>query len=85
MEEEYANEFKRVANKEGILYRIAEAAVEHPDEPVRKVIFQVASEKLFRDLIKEYKAKSPAFRQQVHTDHACLLQPSLSAHGPGTA
>ncbi len=82
VEQEYVNEFKRVANKEGILYRIAEAAVEHPDEPVNKVVFPVASEKLLRDVIKEHKAKSPAFRQQVHTDHAFLLQPSLSAHGP---
>ena len=34
VEQAYVNEFKRVANKEGILYRIAEAAVEHPDEVV---------------------------------------------------
>jgi len=54
-----------VANKESILCRIAEAVVEHPDEPVRQVVFPVASEKLLREVIKEYKAKSPAFRQQV--------------------
>ena len=46
VEQEYVNEFKRIANKEGILYRIAEAAVDHPDEPVSKVVFPVASEKL---------------------------------------
>jgi hypothetical protein len=67
VEQEYVAEFKRVANKEGILYRIAEAAIEHPDEPVKEVVFPVASEKLLREVIKEYKAKSPAFRQQVHT------------------
>ena len=49
VEQEYANEFKRVANKEGILYRIAEATVEHPDEPVSKVVFPVASEKLLME------------------------------------
>jgi TnpA family transposase len=76
VEEEYANEFRRLANKEGILYRIAEASVEHPDEPVRKVIFEVASEKLLRDLIKEYKAKSPAFRKQVHL----IMRASYSHH-----
>jgi len=76
VEEEYANEFRRIANKEGILYRIAEASVEHPDEPVRKVIFEVASEKLLRDLIKEYKAKSPAFRKQVHL----IMRASYSHH-----
>src|SRR5258707_15264840 len=41
VEQEYLNEFKRVGNKEGILYRIAEAAVGHPDEPVREVVFPV--------------------------------------------
>ncbi|GCE17662.1 putative transposase [Dictyobacter kobayashii] len=76
VEEEYANEFKRIANKEGILYRIAEASVERPDEPVRKVVFEVASEKLLRDLIKEYKAKSPAFRKQVHI----IMRASYSRH-----
>jgi TnpA family transposase len=76
VEQEYANEFKRVANKEGILYRIAEATVEHPDEPVSKVVFPVASEKLLRDVIKEHKAKSPAFRQQVHT----IMRASYSHH-----
>ncbi len=76
VEQEYVNEFKRIANKEGILYRIAEAAVEHPDEPVRQVVFPVTSEKLLRDVIKEYKAKSPAFRQQVHT----IMRASYSHH-----
>lgn len=76
VEQEYVNEFKRAANKEGILYRIAEAVVEHPDEPVNKVVFPVASEKLLRDVIKEYKAKSPAFRKQVHI----IMRTSYSHH-----
>src|SRR5260370_13846875 len=76
VEQEYLNEFKRVGNKEGILYRVAEAAVGRPDEPVREVIFPVASEKLLQEVIKEYKAKSPAFRKQVHL----LLRASYSHH-----
>jgi TnpA family transposase len=76
VEQEYVNEFKRVANKEGILYRIAEATIAHPNEPVNKVVFPVASEKLLQDVIKEYKAKSPAFRKQVHT----IMRASYSHH-----
>ncbi len=68
--------FKRVGNKEGILYRVAEAAVGRPDEPVREVIFPVASEKLLQEVIKEYKAKSPAFRKQVHL----IMRASYSHH-----
>src|SRR6266566_2784413 len=63
VEQEYLNEFKRVGNKEGILYRVAEAAIGRPDEPVREVI-------------KEYKAKSPAFRKQVHL----IMRASYSHH-----
>ena len=76
VEAEYLNEFKRVSNKEGILYQIAEAALDHPDDPVREVVFPVASEKLLRDVSKEYKAKSPAFRKQVHT----IIRTSYSHH-----
>src|SRR3989440_1019721 len=61
VETEYLNELKRVAGKDTILYHIAEASVEHPDELVRDVVFPVASETLLRDLIKEYKAKGPTF------------------------
>src|SRR5437762_72007 len=62
VEQEYVTQLKRIAGKDTILYYIAEAAVEHPDDPVRKVVFPVASETLLQDLIKEYKSKGPAFR-----------------------
>jgi hypothetical protein len=65
VEDVYVQELKRIAGKEVILYHIAEAAVEHPDERVRDVIFPVASEPLLRDLIKEFQSKGPAFRKQV--------------------
>src|SRR5258708_3320991 len=76
VEQEYLNEFKRVGNKEGILYRVAEAAVGRPDAPVGEVIFPVGSEKLLQEVIKEYKAKSPAFRKQVHL----IMRASYSHH-----
>lgn len=76
VEKEYIAEYKRVVNKEGMLYRIAEAAVEHPDDKVRDVVFPVASEELLREVIKEYKAKSPEFRQKVHK----IMRASYSHH-----
>src|SRR6266516_5533657 len=54
VEQEYVTQLKRIAGKDTIVYHIAEAAVEHPAEPVREVVFPVASETLLRDLIKEY-------------------------------
>ncbi|GCF10761.1 hypothetical protein KDI_43250 [Dictyobacter arantiisoli] len=40
------------------------------------VVFEVASEKLLRDLIKEHKTNSPAFRKQVHV----IMRASYSRH-----
>ncbi len=76
VEQEYITQLKRIADMDTILYHIAEAAVEHPDGPVREVVFPVASETLLRDLIKEYKAKGPTFRCQMHT----IIRSSYSNH-----
>jgi TnpA family transposase len=76
VEQEYVTQLKRIAGKDTILYHIAEAAIEHPDEVVRDVVFPVASETLLQDLIKEYKSKGPAFRRQVHT----IIRASYSHH-----
>jgi hypothetical protein len=53
VERELLRDFKRVAGKQGLLFRIAEASLERPDEPVR--------------LVKEFKASGPAYRLQVQT------------------
>jgi len=65
VEAAYLNDLKRVAGKTRILYRIADAALEHPDEPVREVVFPVANEQTLRDLVAEYKAQGGAYRQKV--------------------
>ena len=65
VEAAYINDLKLVAGKTRILYRIADAALEHPDEPVRQVVFPVASEQTLRDLVAEYKAQGGAYRQHV--------------------
>src|SRR5258707_612960 len=43
VETAYINDLKRVAGKTRILYRIADAALEHPDKTVREVVFPVAN------------------------------------------
>ncbi len=65
VEAAYINDLKRVAGKTRILYRIADAVLEHPDEPVRDVVFPVANEQTLRDLVAEYKAQGGAYRQKV--------------------
>lgn len=55
-----------VRGKTGILYRIAEAASEHPDGIVREVIFPVASKETIDKLVKEYRA-SKGYDEEVHS------------------
>jgi TnpA family transposase len=55
-----------VHGKTGILYRIAEAASEHPDEIVRDVIFPVASPEIIGKLVQEYRALN-GYSEEVHS------------------
>ena len=65
VEAAYINDLKRVAGKTRILYRLADAVLEHPDESVREVVFPVVNEQTLRDLVAEYKAQGGAYRQKV--------------------
>jgi hypothetical protein len=65
VETTYINDLKRVAGKTRLLYRIADAALEHPDESVREVVFPIVNEQTLRDLVAEYKAQGGAYRQKV--------------------
>jgi hypothetical protein len=59
-------EFRRVEGKAGILFRLAEAAVENPDGIVREVLFSVVGEQTLKDLLKEYKATNAVYKRKVH-------------------
>jgi Domain of unknown function (DUF4158) len=65
VEAAYITDLKRVAGKTRMLYKIADAALEHPDESVRDVVFPVVNEQTLRDLVAEYKAQGGAYRQKV--------------------
>jgi TnpA family transposase len=65
VEGELVADLKRVRGKQGILYRIADASLAHPDETVRAVIFPVAGEATLRDLAREARSNEYAFRQRV--------------------
>lgn len=67
--EELVNAFKRVTGKENILFSIADAALAHPDEAVREVVFPAVSggEQTLRELVHEYKTKGPVYQRTVRT------------------
>jgi TnpA family transposase len=76
VEGELIADLKRVRGKEAILFTLAEAAVDHPDETVRQALFPVVGEATLRDLVREAKATKAAFATRVRT----VLRSSYSHH-----
>jgi hypothetical protein len=48
-----------------LLYRLAEAATDHPDGVVRDVLFPVVAEKTLHELVAEHKAGGRTYAVQV--------------------
>lgn len=67
VEKEILNDLRRVSNKYGILFNMAQTAIEHPERIIKDVLFPVVSEQTLKDLIKEFKHTGPAYRQKIHT------------------
>ncbi|GGA58993.1 putative transposase [Kroppenstedtia guangzhouensis] len=76
VEKEILHDLKRVHGKTGLLYRLAETALEHPDGIVREVLFPVIQEETLRSLVKEMKNTGPAYRQKVYT----VMRSSYGTH-----
>jgi hypothetical protein len=76
VERELTADLRRVRGKEGILFRLAEAAIEHPDKKVRTALYPVVGEKTLRELVREAKANERAFQARVRT----VLRGSYSNH-----
>ncbi len=76
VEGELLEDLKRVRGKEGILFSLVEAAVDHPDETVRRALYPVVGEGTLKDLVREAKANRNAFRGRVRT----VLRSSYTAH-----
>jgi TnpA family transposase len=76
VEREMLQDLRRVRGKEAILFRLAEAVVDHPDSTVRDAVFPVVGEATLRDLVAEARATEDAFRARVRT----VLRGSYSNH-----
>lgn len=64
---ELIGDLKRVRGKQGILFRLAQAAIEHPDDRVRDALYPVVGEATLRELVREAKANDRAFAQRVRS------------------
>ena len=67
VDRELMADFKRVSGKNNLLFQIAAASLERPDHRVRDVVYPIANEATLEDLVREFKATGPAYRQQLHT------------------
>ncbi|MFD9475462.1 MULTISPECIES: hypothetical protein [Streptomyces] len=67
MEKQLTAELKKVRGKEGILFKLATAAVDKPDEVVRRALFPVVGERKLRELVAEAKANEKVFKAKVRT------------------
>jgi hypothetical protein len=67
VEKQLTAESKKVRGKEGILFKLATAAVDKPDEVVRWALFPVVGEKTLRELVAEAKANEKVFKAKVRT------------------
>lgn len=76
VEGELREDLRRVRNKQGLLYALAEAALTHPEETVRVALYPVVAESTLRDLVREATATDAVFRARVRT----VLSASYSGH-----
>ena len=73
---ELLSDLQRVHGKTTLLFKLAEAALEHPRGIVNEVLYPIVGEPALAALVKEYRAQGPAYRYQVHT----LIRSSYSHH-----
>ena len=76
VEGELLHDLRRVRGKEGILFRVAETALDHPDDTVRAALYPVVGEATLRQLVREAKSNEASFRARVRT----VLRSSYSTH-----
>jgi hypothetical protein len=71
VEQELLEDLKRVSGKTGMLFRLAEATLTHPEGIVTEVVFPVVSEQTLHELVKEWHATGPLYRHRVQTAMQC--------------
>jgi TnpA family transposase len=73
---ELLRDLRKVSGKTGLLYSLAEAAVDCPDGIISEVLYPVVGEQTLKDLVREFKSTGLAYQQQIHT----TMRSSYSNH-----
>lgn len=73
---ELLDDFKKVCGKTGLLFQLAEAAMDKPDGVVKEVIYPVVGETTLKNLVREFKSTGTAYKEKVYT----VMRSSYSNH-----
>ena len=76
VEQQLLTDLQRVSGKTAVLFRLAEAAVDHPHETIKDALYPVVGLQTLQDLVKEFKATGAQFRQVIHK----VIRASYSNH-----
>lgn len=76
VDKELLTHLRKVSGKTGLLFKLAEAAVKHPEGVVKQVLYPIVSEQTLRDLVQEHQASGPAYAHRVRT----VMRASYSHH-----
>lgn len=76
VEKELLNDFKKVSGKTGLLFQLAEAALDKPEGVVKEVIYPIVGEQTLKNLVREFKSTGTAYREKVYT----VMRSSYSNH-----
>ncbi|MDQ4075389.1 MAG: Tn3 family transposase, partial [Chloroflexota bacterium] len=76
VEREWLADWQRVEGKTTLLFRLAEAALNQPDGVIKEVLYPLVGEQTLHDLVKEWKASGPTYRQTVQR----RMRASYSTH-----
>jgi len=76
VDRELLEDLRRVSGKQNLLFKLAQAALDHPDGIVCEVVFPVVEEQTLRDLVKEWNATGPTYRVTLRT----VIRNSYKSH-----
>jgi hypothetical protein len=85
VEQELLADLKHVRGKRGILFALAQAAVDYPDDTVRRAIWPVVGEQTLHELVREAQANDQAFPGAGAQSAALLLRKPLPQDAPARA
>lgn len=76
VEKELVENLRQVRGKTGVLFKLAEVAVDQPEGVIKDVLYPVVGLQTLEDLVKEFKLDGEAYKQVVHK----VIRASYSNH-----